>query len=62
MKPEVIRTEKKCSQCKVLQPIEQFNRSRSSIDGHVYQCKSCEKERRAARKKQPEIVAFDYYE
>lgn len=62
MKPEIIRTEKKCSRCKDIQPITNFSKSRASIDGHVYHCKNCEKKVREIRKKKPDIIAFDYYE
>lgn len=62
MKPQVIRTEKKCSKCQKVQPIAQFSRCKSSYDGHVYHCKTCTKKLRAERMKKPEIIAFDYYE
>jgi hypothetical protein len=61
MKPEVIRTEKKCSKCKTVKSIVFFSKCRSSYDGHVYHCKECEKKRKL-KKNDGIIVAFDYYE
>lgn len=49
---EIIITEKKCSSCQVIQPIENFNKNKSRSDGFDVTCKSCvskhHKERHAA--------------
>lgn len=37
------RTEKRCSTCKVVQPLGDFHRSRRRSDGHHHVCKDCKK-------------------
>ncbi len=40
------RTEKKCSQCKIVKKLDKFYKRKSSLDGHEYHCIECEKKRR----------------
>jgi len=34
---------KKCSTCQTHKPLEEFNKAKSTRDGHSYECKSCKK-------------------
>jgi len=37
-------TTKTCSKCNTEQPLDNFHKNKTTIDGYVYHCKSCRKE------------------
>lgn len=50
MKKIITRTEKRCSKCKVVKPIEEFyNNKRSKSDGKCADCKECSKNKSKKR-------------
>ena len=47
------RTEKRCSKCKQVLPLERFSKRKDSPDGRVYKCKDCVSEGRSTKRVQP---------
>ena len=47
-----------CRECKLEKDIEQFNRKKSSKDGHDTMCKECQKQYDIARKNDPKRIEY----
>lgn len=52
----IVGTEKRCSKCRIVQPIEQFSPSRSTADGRNGWCKKCKREREREKRYDPEVI------
>jgi transposase-like protein len=51
---------KYCSKCDKTQPIEQFCKTKRSIDGHSWTCKTCVKEYQLANKEKLKAYQKEY--
>lgn len=50
--------EKTCRQCKRSLPIEAFSRSRGEVDGRLYRCRECEKNRLKKYHRKRRIIQY----
>jgi hypothetical protein len=40
---QIIEPNKRCSKCRIVKPVSEFSKNRSTKDGYQKQCKSCMK-------------------